>query len=375
MENVIPPQKARRQKKKAKRHEQDQMNEDRKIFVGGLLPETTSQTLKSYFSKFGKVDEVRIIGEKKKKPRGYGFITFNSDKVVLEVLAKSHTIEGVNVDVNSVSDKKKPKHNTLDVRNKVFIPSLPNDCTKPELHDFFSSFGDISEILLVVRKNKERCFGFVKFSDHQSAENVLKRKTIEFRNDFMIDVEPAVPKEKEKVKRHAQIEIQRAESIRDNDYNDHNDEEVIQDYSVHEEHDHLRINIEISEKNDSDSYCSITKKISARAKQKSGANSVNEDTDTEKKNLRFNEGSRSAAGSQRLIQTYPLEDELTRTLYVPTDIGSHTKRLPSPKEGRNGLTNALFLSVNALLANASRRLSLKREINYNLQPALPADLD
>ena len=70
-----------------------------KIFVGGVSPETTVDEVRSYFSRFGKVDAAvlvpshdrnrRIIGGTDRRDsghRGFGFVTFASDVVAEKVM-------------------------------------------------------------------------------------------------------------------------------------------------------------------------------------------------------------------------------------------------------------------------------------------------
>lgn len=61
--------------------------EEPRMFVGGLFPETTSETVRAYFETFGSVKDVKIIGEKQKRSRGFGFILFNSFDTLNKVMA------------------------------------------------------------------------------------------------------------------------------------------------------------------------------------------------------------------------------------------------------------------------------------------------
>lgn len=54
-----------------------------KIFVGGLSWDTTQKRLEEYFSSFGKVVEALIMTDREtNKPRGFGFITFESEESI-----------------------------------------------------------------------------------------------------------------------------------------------------------------------------------------------------------------------------------------------------------------------------------------------------
>lgn len=65
------------------------------MFVGGLPKATTDDDLKTYFSKFGELDDyVVMIDRDSQKPRGFGFVTYKSEESVKEVLQNydHHTI-------------------------------------------------------------------------------------------------------------------------------------------------------------------------------------------------------------------------------------------------------------------------------------------
>ncbi|RWV98084.1 hypothetical protein GW17_00039091 [Ensete ventricosum] len=61
----------------------------RKIFVGGIPTSLTEDEFKDFFSQFGKVDDHEIIRDHTtNRSRGFGFIVFESEKVVDDLLAK-----------------------------------------------------------------------------------------------------------------------------------------------------------------------------------------------------------------------------------------------------------------------------------------------
>eukprot|EP00922_Rhytidocystis_sp_ex-Travisia-forbesii_P055733 GHVS01082538.1.p1 GENE.GHVS01082538.1~~GHVS01082538.1.p1 ORF type:complete len:300 (-),score=34.29 GHVS01082538.1:213-1019(-) len=61
-----------------------------KIFVGGL-PDLTTEEFKGYFAKYGNVvDAVLMTDKSSNKPRGFGFITYESPETVEDVCRKYH---------------------------------------------------------------------------------------------------------------------------------------------------------------------------------------------------------------------------------------------------------------------------------------------
>ncbi|RZC44434.1 hypothetical protein C5167_037378 [Papaver somniferum] len=62
----------------------------KKIFVGGLSPSLTEEEFKAYFEKFGRTTDVVVMYDTTThRPRGFGFITFDSEEAVENVMQKS----------------------------------------------------------------------------------------------------------------------------------------------------------------------------------------------------------------------------------------------------------------------------------------------
>lgn len=66
----------------------------KKIFVGGLPSSVTEDEFRNFFSKYGKVMEHQIIRDHDtNRSRGFGFIIFDSEEVVDEMLANGNMID------------------------------------------------------------------------------------------------------------------------------------------------------------------------------------------------------------------------------------------------------------------------------------------
>jgi RNA recognition motif-containing protein len=65
-----------------------------KVFVGGLSWETTDQKLRQYFENYGAVHEAFVSYDRNTgRPRGFGFVVFESQEVADKVVATKHTID------------------------------------------------------------------------------------------------------------------------------------------------------------------------------------------------------------------------------------------------------------------------------------------
>ncbi|XP_022771695.1 heterogeneous nuclear ribonucleoprotein 1-like isoform X2 [Durio zibethinus] len=79
----------------------------RKIFVGGLASTVTESDFKKYFDQFGNITDVVVMYDHNtQRPRGFGFITYDSEEVVDKVLLKDfHELNGKMVEVKRAVPK------------------------------------------------------------------------------------------------------------------------------------------------------------------------------------------------------------------------------------------------------------------------------
>ncbi|PNY13793.1 RNA recognition motif-containing protein [Trifolium pratense] len=109
----------------------------KKIFVGGIPPTVSDDELKNFFSKHGNVVEHEIICDHTtKRPRGFGFVVFDNDKVVDNLLADGNMIDmdGTQVEIKKAEPKKSS--------NSASFPSFTSDSRARSYNDGFGGFGD-----------------------------------------------------------------------------------------------------------------------------------------------------------------------------------------------------------------------------------------
>ena len=89
----------------------DEQEKTSKIFVGGVSQEATEQDFKRYFMQFGRVLDATLMMDKDTgRPRGFGFVTFDSEAAVEATLSQPLEIHGKPIEVK----KAQPRGNMRD---------------------------------------------------------------------------------------------------------------------------------------------------------------------------------------------------------------------------------------------------------------------
>lgn len=131
-----------------------------KIFVGGLSHDTTEDSLKNYFSRFGEVSDVVVMRDPvSKKPRGFGFVTFQDPNKVNDVVAfnKPHVVDNKTIDpkqavprgptqAGSIAQQQYERDNNA---LKIFVGGIANGTTEDDLRNYFSAYGKVTHVHLM----------------------------------------------------------------------------------------------------------------------------------------------------------------------------------------------------------------------------------
>ncbi|KAJ8448375.1 hypothetical protein Cgig2_022003 [Carnegiea gigantea] len=148
----------------------------RKLFVRGLGPETTTESLKSLFSSYGELDEAVVITDKNSgKSKGYGFVTFKHvDGALLALRQPSKKIDGRMTVTHLASAGRGPNSEDHATR-KIYVGNVPYNISAERLLDFFSAFGEIEEGPLGFDKQgaKSRGFAFFVYKTEEGARMAL----------------------------------------------------------------------------------------------------------------------------------------------------------------------------------------------------------
>ena len=109
LKNYFDNQNNNQKKKSSHQNKKLNRNLSKKMFVGGISPETTKYDLFNFFSKYGEIEYCVVNTEKlTEKPRGFGFVVFHN-KISLENCLNdslNHYINGKWVECKKANGKK-----------------------------------------------------------------------------------------------------------------------------------------------------------------------------------------------------------------------------------------------------------------------------
>ncbi|KAG2236845.1 hypothetical protein INT48_002658 [Thamnidium elegans] len=116
----------------------DEQDKTEKIFVGGISPEVNEEEFREFFTQFGTVIDATLMMERDTgRPRGFGFVTFESSNGVEEALKNSNlAIKDKTIEVKRATPKNKQNRMVAPVLNPNFRPPtgyMPNNRYTPQL--------------------------------------------------------------------------------------------------------------------------------------------------------------------------------------------------------------------------------------------------
>ncbi|EUC66953.1 RNA recognition motif 1 in RNA-binding protein musashi-like musashi protein [Rhizoctonia solani AG-3 Rhs1AP] len=167
-----------------------EMKDEGKMFVGGLNWDTTDESLRSYFSQFGKVDACTIMRDASGRSRGFAFLTFEDPAAVNAVMVREHFLDG------KIIDPKRAIPRTEHARTqKLFVGGLASTVTSESMRDFFAQYGKVIDANVMVDRDSSRSkgFGFVTFEDQEGVDKLLQLGPLELDGKLM-DIKLAQPR-------------------------------------------------------------------------------------------------------------------------------------------------------------------------------------
>jgi RNA recognition motif-containing protein len=146
-------------------------DDDKKLFVGGLSWDTTTEHLVEYFRQWGEVQGAavktdRVTGQS----RGFGFVVYVDEASITKALeVKEHRLNNKKIDP-------KPASSNVQTQKKVFVGGIDPVVTEEQIRDYFGKFGAIESLDLPFDtvRGQRKSYLFITFSTEEGAKAATK---------------------------------------------------------------------------------------------------------------------------------------------------------------------------------------------------------
>ncbi|KAH0471472.1 MAG: hypothetical protein KVP17_001963 [Porospora cf. gigantea B] len=167
-----------------------------KLFVGGLPLDVWDDDMRSHFSKFGPVHEVRVVVDHSSgRHRGFGFVTLTDEATYNDILAQDHLVKGRKIHVRRMQNEH------VNLARKIFVGGINPVLKESDLDEYFSRFGPIEKTTIMRDGSgvnvdgspggRSRGFGFVVYCDEESSKKCLLSRTHMVTPNDKVDIRPA----------------------------------------------------------------------------------------------------------------------------------------------------------------------------------------
>lgn len=171
----------------------------RKLFIGGLSYTTTEESLSNFFSQWGELTDCVVMQDPAtKRSRGFGFVTFQEARMVDECMNnRPHKLDGREVEAKrAVSREESHKPGVHKSVKRMFMGGIKEPVKEDDVKEYFEIYGKVESVELLTDKNsgKKRGFGFVNFDDYDVVDKIVQTRR-HVINGVSIEVSKAFSKE------------------------------------------------------------------------------------------------------------------------------------------------------------------------------------
>lgn len=153
-----------------------------KMFVGALSWQTTSESLRQYFSQIAEVTDAIVMKDREtKQSRCFGFVTVVGQNAARRLLLDKHTVDGRVLNLTEAQAEKNVGAPELaGTAKKLYVSNLLTKTTEDELKMAFAVFGELEEAIVMRHSDtgESRGFGFVTYKETGPAADAAKQATL-----------------------------------------------------------------------------------------------------------------------------------------------------------------------------------------------------
>lgn len=194
---------ARKEMRKDDGFEND-LNQQKKLFIGGLHWKTEDSDLREYFSKKGTVTDAMVIKEpNSNRSRGFGFVVFSNAEDAESVFEEKerHRINGKEVDVKRAISKDEDNQNLAHLQvDKIFVGGISSNTSKESMVNYFKEKfnGKVTRVDMKINQTGEnKGFAFLTFDSTEVVDEICENRYHRI-GPHMVEVKKAQSKHEQK---------------------------------------------------------------------------------------------------------------------------------------------------------------------------------
>jgi len=147
------------------------------IFVKNLPKDAKSKDLYDLLIKFGRIFSCRVKYGNNGLCKGYGFVQFEDQKSAEEALQQENPFELKGNRIELIRCRPRQIKNNADQCNNVYIKGIPKQFSNGDLHNLFSSYGNILSALVIkdsTDASENKGVGFVCFEKAEDMQKAIQ---------------------------------------------------------------------------------------------------------------------------------------------------------------------------------------------------------
>lgn len=158
----------------------DEAKREQTAFISNLAFDLEEEEIRSAFTQFGPINEVRLVRDFKGRPKGFAYVEFENFLSVRKALKHDRMmLKGRPVFINEMDKRKSFSYSTNAEKNKLFVKNIPFEFTKEDL--LAKVFADVAEDvvdirLVTFRNGHSKGIAYVEMKSAEIAEKVAKAK-------------------------------------------------------------------------------------------------------------------------------------------------------------------------------------------------------
>ena len=145
------------------------------VFVKNLAPTVDNKGLFDTFSVFGNILSCKVAMDENGVSKGYGYVHYETAEAAQDAIQKfnGNFIEELEVFVGPFVRRQERSTNVN--WTNLYVKQFPTSWDDAKIKEIFGNYGTIANVFLTKDESgKSKGFGFVNYSDHESADAALK---------------------------------------------------------------------------------------------------------------------------------------------------------------------------------------------------------